>query len=847
MPVDPLRRYFEGINLDQGTVLTWSKLVASNWPLSEKSDALDFVAARVRSSNLFDADFYQEQAKLDPDLDPALHYVLVGEALGLLPSKDFNPGYYAQRNPDVMRTGMNLLLHYAEYGRAEGRYGHPPLTFHRNPARFDPARENVIVVVHETSRTGAPILGWNIVQHLAARYNVFTVRLGDGALTPAFEELSAETHGPFLRTQRHTVDIENGLKPLFAGRVFRYAIVNSSESRPLVEVCARHLVPTLFLMHEFGSYVHPASSLRRAFDWAAEIVFSAPMVARASEEVHPVLRDRVNQVLPQGMSVVPPGNAPSKPLPVEKLAALASAREAGTFLVIGAGTVELRKGVDLFLAAAAAVRRSQPSRPVHFVWIGHGYRPDEDMGYSVYLKEQLQRSGLEEDVTFLGEVSDLEAVYSLADAFFLSSRLDPLPNVSIDAAHRGIPIICFEGASGTADLMLADPGTAPGVVPHLDADAAGRVIVHLASDAVACRQLAEATAQLARRIFDMAHYVDQLDALGATHVARAVRLRDDAAMLLTEGGFDPDFFQGPDSVLEERAETAALYLSRRRWDVSGARRPAPGFDPMAWAAAHPGLVADGVDPLAGFIRAGRPAGPWQSPVITPAESVTLSAERLQSVLHAHLPQAALAADLLTHLRPNALACDLLVTTDTEAKAADLRRALEAYGPGSVSVHVLPGDLLSVAGALGAKLADYDVVGHVHAGPGGAHDVWRDFQWQALLGGRHAMRDRILDAFAHMPSLGLVFPAEPHSPEWDDASHARVSTLVSRLGHTGPLPEVGGDFPVGGMVWMRGSVLQLLARLGPDGLSEGDIGRVLPVLNGMARLSHAVAHVPGVFW
>jgi glycosyltransferase involved in cell wall biosynthesis len=476
---------------------------------------LDDAVARVRATILFDGDDYRERAGLDDrDLDPALHYVLLGEGLGTRPSPAFDPSYYAERYPEVLSAGLILLLHYAEHGQAEGRYGAMPCVCHVNRRPFDPARENVIVVVHETSRSGAPILGWNIVRHLAARYNVFTILLGDGPLTPEFEALSAETYGPFPPSQCAPADIAYGLRPLFAHRAFRYAIVNSSGSRHFVEVCARQGVPTVFLLHEFGTYVQPIAELRTAFDWATEIVFPAPMVARSSETVHPALKDRRIRILPQGMSVMPCGQPLPEPVALETLA---QARASGTFLVIGAGSVEFRKGVDLFLAAASAARRASATRSVHFLWVGHGYNPTTDMGYSVYLHEQIQRSGLNGHVTFLTEVSDLEPVYALADALLLSSRLDPLPNVSIDAACRGIPVICFRDASGMADLMLGDPLTAMGVVPHLDAEAAGRVIAHLAADETLRSAMAQATARLARDLFDMERYVGQLDALGRAH------------------------------------------------------------------------------------------------------------------------------------------------------------------------------------------------------------------------------------------------------------------------------------------------------------------------------------------
>ncbi len=380
--------------------------------------------------------------------------------------------------------------------------------------RLDPARENVIIVVHETSRTGAPILGWNIARELATKYNIFTIHLGDGALTQEFQTLSVSTYGPFPRESRNVADLNQALRPLFAGRTFCYAIINSVESRPLLEVCALNAVPTLFLVHEFGTYVYPATSLRRAFDCANEIIFPAKIVARSSEEVHKPLSKRDYKIIPQGMSLLPSTNLHSGPSQTQELERLERIKAAGNLVILGAGTVDFRKGVDLFLATADALRRQYDRPAVHFVWVGYGYRPSEDMGYSVYLKEQIQRSELEADVTIIGEVLELESLYALADIFLLTSRLDPLPNVSIDAAHRGIPIVCFQNASGMAEILAADPDTASGVVPYLDVAAAASTISYLATNSMARRNLANATAKLARSLFNMDQYVSRLDACG---------------------------------------------------------------------------------------------------------------------------------------------------------------------------------------------------------------------------------------------------------------------------------------------------------------------------------------------
>jgi glycosyltransferase involved in cell wall biosynthesis len=537
-----LLRYFNSFELSATMSDAWIALLeAPVTQLPEASQEFALVAASFRShqrvgdfavhlqdSPLFDADFYRNQLQLDgTDADAAWHYLLVGEPLGICPSSAFDPTYYGRKYPDVAEAGMNCLFHYITAGQREGRRAAMAVTPHRTGAApIDPRKENVILVVHETSRTGAPILGWNIAVILARKYNVFSVLLGDGALTPEFEAISCETIGPLDGVHTAPLEAELGLAPLFAGRVFKYAIVNSIESRVTVEVCAKHSIPTLLLVHEYGSYVWPASALGKALDMATEVVFPAASVARSSMQVHPPLRRRSIRVEAQGMSLLPPSHEEAKQHPQNELIrALVQKRADGTLIVTGAGSVNIRKGVDIFIGVAADVKRLGGNRPIHFLWVGGGYKPSDDMGYSVYLKEQMARSEVEDFITFIDEVSDLEPIYAMSDLFMLASRLDPLPNVSIDAAQRGIPTICFKEASGMADLLLAEPETAIGVVPYMDTRAAAQIIVQLASDDQARARLSEATRRLAEAAFDMERYVQRLDRLGIAHSPSGIQRR----------------------------------------------------------------------------------------------------------------------------------------------------------------------------------------------------------------------------------------------------------------------------------------------------------------------------------
>lgn len=366
--------------------------------------------------------------------------------------------------------------------------------------------ESVVVVVHETSRTGAPILAWNLVDGLRKQYDVVTIRLGDGPLTPEFEAISSEV---IDWRDRHSKSHR-----LLAKRRFRYAIVNSCESRELIEVCRKYSIPTVFLMHEFASYVYAIDSLRAAFDAATEIVFSSPIIARDARRVHPVLSDRELHILPQGRCLIPSSYSkqPSMPPVIENLRRAKAVSNA--FIVVGAGTVQFRKGVDLFLQTAAAVEQELPSRDVQFVWIGRGYNPDGDKEYSIYLKEQVQRSKLRLAPIFVDELGDLSAVYSIADVLMLSSRLDPLPNVSIDAATEGVPIVCFDDASGMADILLKNPVTSTAVAAYCDTSAAARVIAGLVTNRSNQKLMSDSIRCLAAATFDMKSYVARLNEIG---------------------------------------------------------------------------------------------------------------------------------------------------------------------------------------------------------------------------------------------------------------------------------------------------------------------------------------------
>lgn len=869
--------YFRTIGFDGPPALTFITLRAAGWvTYSSQADA-ETLAAVIRDSGFLDARDYASRLRLPVDVDPALHYVIVGEQTGHAPSDRFDPVFYGERYPDVREAGLSYLVHYLTSGRNEQR--RPVSTsssLSLDGSRLDPGREIVLLVSHEASRTGAPILAYNVAAHLHERYNVISLLLRGGPLVEHFGSCSAAVIGPLSYLDWHEAEARRLVERLGKFGRISYAIVNSIESRSMISSLVKGGIPVVSLVHEFASYTRPRGAMGEALEWATQMVFSADMTAKSAVQELPTLSNRKIHILTQGRCVVPgPRQATSSDSSSLRSKMLPKGEDDDALVVLGGGAIQFRKGVDLFLSCAASVAALAPKRPVRFVWIGHGYDPANDVNYSSYLREQIVRSGLGETVAMVDEVADLEPAYAAAGVFFLSSRLDPFPNVTIDAALRGLPIVCFEGGSGIAALLAADSKLRKCVVPYLDAHAAARVIAELADNEDKRIRIGRATRRFGEATFDMRRYVTQIDALGRQSTEVMHQRMEDLATIEGDPLFDADFFMPHNSPILDR--TGAINDFLTRWTAVGTsrhsvmnsrfRRPFPGFNPQIYAHKNADRFDSAVvNPLAHFIRSGKPDGPWRHDVLLPLEEAqAVPATRCSAVLHAHFFYPELAPDLLQKLATNQTHCDLMLTTTDEEKAAALHEATSGYRGGAVTIRVVPNRGRDIGAFLngfgGEHLARYDVVGHLHAkrslllGDATAGESWREFLWQNLVGDLYPMMDTVVARFAAEPGLGLVFPEDPHLPGWSDNLEI-ASGLAKRLGIAEPL-EPFFEFPVGTMFWARSSAIKLLFHLSLgwddypeepvpyDGTILHALERLLPFIVRHAGYDYAMTHIPGV--
>lgn len=826
------------------------------------------MAARVE--NFFDEDYYAfSREARKKGMRPIDHYLEIGEALGYAPSQRFDPKYYARKYPDLISNNGTLLSHYANFGIAEGRSpcAAPNDVVFPN-SRLRRNRPTIIMVVHEATRTGAPVLAWNLISRLSARFNVVTLLMKGGPIEAELDDVSAALVKlpNDLSSNDSAVRLLRNIVSVFAPK---YAIANSVATRDVAVMLEELDVPVIALVHEFSSDFHPPGPLHGLYLRASKLVFSARIVAAASERDYFVLRTREYVISPQGPSKLPKLGRGQDVIESGSRRKALQRFDPDLFVVVGMGTVTYRKGVDTFISVAAALRRKHASRKFKFIWVGHVY--PFDALYKTYLRQQILRSGLEGHVILMDEVTDLGPLYRRADAFLLASRLDPLPNVAIDAALRGVPIVCFENASGMAEILADSKDTRDLVVPYLDAGAAAHVILRMLEDGKYLSAMSRSIKVKAKTIFRMSRYVDTLRGLGQRCLEEKAQSARDQRIILKAGVFNPGFCFGPDEKDRSLPRLVSRYLKQSRLarPLERARtglffrRPMVGFNPLIYASDNSEFRLADEDPLAHFLRSGRPSGRWTHPVIVPAKKVHIGkASELRVALHGHFYYPELVDEFLERLLQNKATPDLFLTTTGRERAQAIEKSLRKFRIKNAEIRVVSNrgrDIGPFLKMFRHQEDIYDIVGHMH-GKKSAHvvsevgDRWREFALQHLLGGLHPMVDVILNQFANDPTLGLIFPEDPHLNDWDE-NRKVADSLAKRMKIRGPLP-MHFDFPVGTMFWARPKALGPMFDLNLtqkdypeepipiDGTILHALERLLPFAAEKSGYRYATTHVPG---
>jgi glycosyltransferase involved in cell wall biosynthesis len=730
--------------------------------------------------------------------------------------------------------------------------------------KHDPNKPTVAIVSHQASKTGAPILALNLCMQLSTSHNVIVVLLSGGALFSRFVETGTALLMARYTFVNHKV-VRRALKQASLGQPIEFALANCIVSAPFIEPMRSLGIPCLCLVHEYASYVKPLTIFTDVGLWSSRLIWPTRLTMNDMLRRCPHLVDVPMEVMPQGPCALPgaeqDGGSATTALPSTETAAEQYLRhlDKDTLLVLGAGTIEMRKGVDLFIETASRISRKAKGMKVQYAWIGSGYLPDYDFHVSVWLHDQINRSGLGGNLTMLDESPAYRELIKRCDLFVMSSRLDALPNVAIDAMLAGKPVLCFENACGIAEQLEPYPDLhASCVAPYLDCTELAQKALALLQDPRRRNEIAELSLAAAQNRFQMEGYVARLRELGEVCRQESRQEDSDIAYILDNRLIDRKFHTTNTS-LSDRTIAQRYVLSWRKNIYC--RKPFPGF--------HPGIYSENSlpsasgesrrDPLVDWHQQGQPAGPWQTQVIEPGP-ISADLNDLSVALHLHIFAPQYLTPILERLRHNRSKPDLYISFSNPEFESEIIRKTEQFGLNS-SFHQVPDqgrDMGYFLGELALELdSRYSVHGHMHTilNEGEHVTALREFLLINLLGNiKIPMADRILSQFVQQPGLGMIFADDPNCLGWTE-NRDQAEALTHRLGMP-PLPSAI-NVPIGSMFWARKGSLRSLYGLGLqredypeeplpyDGTILHAIERLLPQICLANGYSYAVTHLPGI--
>jgi len=142
-----------------------------------------------------------------------------------------------------------------------------------------------------------------------------------------------------------------------------------------------------------------------------------------------------------------------------------------------------------FLQAALLISRVRPE--ARFLIVGEGR-------LRRWIEEEIQRLGLATRTHMLGERRDAQAIIQLLDVLVLASISEGLPNVLLEAAVVGTPVVTT--AAGGAPEVVVN-GETGFVVPCGDAEAIAQKVLALLDDPALRKRFIQAARERTRKVF----------------------------------------------------------------------------------------------------------------------------------------------------------------------------------------------------------------------------------------------------------------------------------------------------------------------------------------------------------
>ena len=350
-------------------------------------------------------------------------------------------------------------------------------------------KKKILFISHDASRTGAPILLLNFLKwlRLNSDYPFMVLLKKDGELKAKFEELSevfvftpkshkwieilrnfSNHYGfPFPLDRFHQMRIKRLIKKHDIGLIYSNTGTNGNILHFLSELrcpIISHIHELDWAIHYYGikgfNYVKQYTNKYIAASNAVKknLITNHNIPEKLIEVEYEFIGNYFNTVDSSDYikdKILNDLNIPND-----------------VFVVCSSGTIDWRKGTDLFVQLAGKLRKNYPEQEIFFIWVG-GERSGQFFNEISYDAVKLN---LVPYIKFVGNIPNPLPYFSICHVFAMISREDPFPLVCLEAASIGKPIVCFDQAGGIQEFVKNDAGF---VISYLDIDEMADRIIEL--------------------------------------------------------------------------------------------------------------------------------------------------------------------------------------------------------------------------------------------------------------------------------------------------------------------------------------------------------------------------------
>ena len=775
----------------------------------DKQEKDEYYAILCHSEICWDNYFEENECKQN-DVDPIIHYIKNWKKTKPVIKDYFDTKLYLSFYQDIVESNMNPLLHYVNIGKEEGRLGfiNTDDYFVRGKLDFDPDKKTIVFASHESSATGAPILGYNLSDKLSEKYNIIQIVMKKSNIHELF--LSSCD----LMITNFDLEVNNIVKycleKILGKRKISCVICNSIVTSPVILAANALGLPILTLIHEFSEYIRPVQILTDTVLYSDRIVTPAKLV---EQSILDEFKNLHSEIKPQNMFIKPQGKLPLLPESygeentVEELKKKLGL-DKGVKLVVGAGYVQIRKGVDLFISMAQQVKKMYKGK-CKFVWVGGGYDLHKDLAYSIWLKRQIKYSGLGDDFSFLEHQKNLDNLFELTDVFALTSRMDPFPNVVVDVLKHNIHIACFDGSSGCVEFFNEHKVDCT-IVDYMNTEqmAAG-VTTYL---------LKNEKKNINKRIIEEQLDFNEYVAFIEKQIVEADKLRRECNriidVLMKEDTFNENYSGGVELITPK--ERCASYVANCLKGIV-TDNPKPGFSNNEWINMY-NCNNEGCNivPLYEALK----AEVKTTHEVNIIEDMKIEKIKFKYAVHLHLYYEELAAEFADYFKQLPGLYDLYITIKDKEISKKVSKIFAQCGAQNVNILCVKNigrDFAPLVFDLKEHILknNYAVIGHFHSKKSLSNentmgDLWRKYLLNNLIGKEDDVI-KILTLFNN-PEIGLVFPEDRHSVDMGKNKEFIIS--LSKMLKIIP-PKHTSVFPLGNMFWARIDAIKGIFDLNKD--------------------------------